>query len=195
VPRKVLIDSVVDPKYINVQPGEVSVPGNLRGMRLMRQKLTAVFLGSSIAFVAGSVWAQDATDIISRRQDLMKRQSRDLAAVKNFLDSKSDAAAAQAAAADLVQTTASIPGVFPKGTGMAEFPDKSAAKPTIWTDSNKFSEAQKNANSKAVALSESLKTGDRSAVSVAFDAVIQGGIWNATNACGGCHVPFRERRS
>jgi cytochrome c556 len=161
----------------------------------MWQKLKAMFFVLSIAFVAGSVWAQDATDVINRRQDLMKRQSRDLSAVKNFLDGKGDAAAAQAAAADLVQTTASIPDFFPKGTGMAEFPDKSAAKPTIWTESNKFTEAQKNANSKAITLLESLKTGGKTAVNAAFDAVIQGGVWNATNACGGCHVPFRERRS
>jgi|KBSSwiStaDraftv2_1062776.scaffolds.fasta_scaffold991845_2 cytochrome c556 len=161
----------------------------------MWRKLTAMFFGLSVAFVAGSVWAQDATDIINRRQDLMKRQSRDLAAVKNFLDGKGDVAAAQAAAADLVQTTSSIPALFPKGTGMAEFPDKSAAKPLIWTEPNKFSEAQKNAASKAVVLLETLKSVDKTAINVAFDAMIRGGIWDATNACGGCHVPFRERRS
>ena len=72
----------------------------------MWRKLTAMFFGLSVAFVAGSVWAQDATDIINRRQDLMKRQSRDLAAVKNFLDGKGDAPAAQAAAAALAQQNA-----------------------------------------------------------------------------------------
>ena len=161
----------------------------------MSRKFTAMFLGLSVVLAAGSVWAQDSTEVINRRQDLMKRQGRDLAAVKNFLDAKGDVAAAQAGAADLVQTTASIPNLFPKGTGMAELPDKSAAKPTIWTDPNKFAEAQKNANSKAAALSESLKTNDKAAVALAFDAMIKGGLWDATNACGEYHVPFRERRS
>src|ERR1041384_7260094 len=77
-------------------------------------------------------WAQDATTVIDQRQNLMKEQGRATAAIKAYVEGKGELAAAQAAGAELVRTTANIPSVFPQNTGMAQYPGKSYAKPDIW---------------------------------------------------------------
>jgi cytochrome c556 len=115
----------------------------------------------------------------------MKGQGKDLGAVKAFLDGKGDLAAAQTAGDDLAARMTQVLGLFPPKTGMAEFPDKSYARPVIWSEWDKFTAAQTNADQKAVALASALKTGDKDKIGAAFGDM-------GKNGCGGCHTPFRE---
>ena len=96
-------------------------------------------------------------------------------------------AAAQTAGADLVTQVGKIPDLFPKGTGMAEFPGKSYAKPAIWTDGDKFTAQAKTAADKAAALSAALKGGDKAAITAAFSDM-------GKNGCGSCHELYREKK-
>ena len=96
--------------------------------------------------------------MIENRQDAMKAQGKDMGAVKAFIDGKGDLAAAQAARRRSGQARhGQIPTLFPKGTGMAEFPGKSCAKPAIWTEWDKFTAAAKTAAEKAAALDTALE--------------------------------------
>lgn len=134
---------------------------------------------------AGAGWAQDAGAVIKQRQDLMKQQGRDLAAVKAFLDGTGDQAAAQAGADDLLKTLPQIPTAFPQKTSSAEYPGQTRAKPDIWAQWDKFLAAQQNALTKAQALSGAVKTGDKAQIQTAFADMGQ-------NGCNGCHDAFRE---
>jgi cytochrome c556 len=135
----------------------------------------------------GAVWAQDPMAVVQNRQAVMKEQGKDLTAIKAFLDGKGDLAQAQKAAADLTQDVRKIPTLFPPGTGMEQFPDKSWARPAIWTENDKFVAAQQNAAAKADALAAAAKSGDRAAIEAAFGDM-------GKNGCGGCHNTFREKK-
>src|SRR4051812_18841789 len=125
-------------------------------------KVTGIVLvlGLAVAGAVGaaSALAQDAS-ILQKREAAMKQQGKDLAAVKAYVEGKGELAAAQAATADLVQIMATIPALFPKDTGMAQFPGKSGAKPVIWTEWDKFTGAHRNAVTKAEALNAAAKSG------------------------------------
>src|SRR5690349_4128269 len=116
----------------------------------------------------GTGWAQDATTVINQRQDLMKAQGKALGAIRGFTEGKTDLAAAQAAAAELVRTTASIPNLFPQGTSNTEFPGKTRAKPEIWAQWNQFIADQKLANSQADELNRAVQSGDKAAITAAL---------------------------
>ena len=157
----------------------------------MKSSARLVILAAALGIASvggGTTWAQDAMAIITKRQDTMKEQGKAFAAIKAFTEDKGDLAAAQAGAADLLRTMPTLPGLFPQKTGMAEYPGKSYSKPEIWADWNKFTDAQQNALSKAHALNMALKGGDKAAITAAFGAMGKDG-------CGGCHTPFREKKS
>jgi len=144
--------------------------------------VTVAIFGASI----GVAWAQDATKVLQDRQATMKRQSKGMEAVKAYIDDKGDLAAAQTGGTDLEAAVKAIPTLFPKDTGMEQFPGKSGAKPAIWTEADKFTAAWKTAEAKAVALNVALKGGDKAAITAAFGEMGKIG-------CGGCHTPFREK--
>jgi cytochrome c556 len=135
---------------------------------------------------AGIAQADDAA-VVDTRQATMKAQGKDMSAIKAYVDDKADLASAQAAGTDLVTQVGKIPDLFPKGTGMAEFPGKSYAKPAIWTDWDKFTAQAKTAADKAAALSTALKGGDKAAITAAFGDM-------GKNGCGGCHELYREKK-
>jgi len=136
----------------------------------------------------GAAMAQDALQVIDKRQDAMKAQGKALAAIKAYTEDKGDIAAARAAGADLVKIVPAIPSLFPQKTGMAEYPGKSYAKPEIWAQWDKFGAAVNAANVKANELNAALTAGDKAAITAAFAAMGKDG-------CGGCHTPFREKKS
>ena len=154
-------------------------------MTLFSQRVLAACCVLAGLGLAGAAVAQDNEAAVAKRQDFMKAQGKDLGAVKAFLDGKGDLAAAQKGGEDLASRTTQILGLFPPKTGMAEFPDKSRARPAIWADWNKFVAAQTNAAQKAAVLEAALKSGDKAKIQAAF------GDMNK-NGCGGCHTPFRE---
>ena len=142
-----------------------------------------VLLGGLYAGVARS----DDAAVLDNRQSVMKAQGKDMTAIKAYIDDKADLGAAQVAGADLVTQVAKIPDLFPKGTGMDEFPGKSYAKPAIWTDGDKFLAQAKTAQDKAAALNTALKGGDKAAITAAFGDM-------GKNGCGACHEAFREKK-
>ena len=135
---------------------------------------------------AGAASAQDALKLVQDRQALMKQQGKDLGAIRAYGAGKGDRASAEAAAADLAQSTRKIPTLFPPGTGTAEFPGKSGAKPAIWTEPDKFLAEQRNTAAKVDALGAALKTGGAAAAATGAPD-----LWD--NGCQGCHTTFREK--
>src|SRR5689334_5852429 len=104
-----------------------------------RVGVLGVALGLALAGVSAS-WAQDAMTVIDQRQNLMKTQGRATAAIKAYVEGKGELAAAQAAGAELVKTTANIPSAFPQDTGMVQYLGKSFAKPEIWAQWSQFTQ-------------------------------------------------------
>jgi cytochrome c556 len=154
-------------------------------------KLSIKWIALSAVVIAGGLYvgvarADDAATLDTRIAT-MKSQGKDMAGIKAYIDDKADLASAQAAGADLVTQVAKIPDLFPKGTGMTQFPGKSYAKDAVWTDWDKFLAQAKTANDKAVALNAALKGGDKAAITAAFGDM-------GKNGCGACHEPFREKK-
>lgn len=136
--------------------------------------------------INGLALAQDKESVLQNRQATMKEQGKSIGAVKAYLDGKGDLAQAKAGAATLTQTTMKIPDLFPPGTAGRSPDGDYEAKPVIWTDWNKFLDAQKNATAKADALLVAVNGGDRTAIEAAFNDL-------GKNGCGGCHTTFREK--
>jgi cytochrome c556 len=147
-------------------------------------------LGAAAAIVvagaAGLAVAQDKETVLKEREATMKEQGKDIGAVKAYLDGKGDLAQAKTGAANLTQTTKKIPQLFPAGTGGPSPDGDYVAKPEIWTDWNKFLDAQKAAAAKADALLVAVNGGDKAAIEAAFNDL-------GKNGCGGCHTTFREK--
>ena len=139
-----------------------------------------------VASVSAASLAQDKETVLKDRQATMKEQGKSLGAVKAYIDGKGDLAQAKAGAADLTQTTKKIPDLFPPGTAGPNPTGDYVAKPVIWTDWNKFLDAQKTAASKADALLVAVSSGDKAAIETAFNDL-------GKNGCGGCHTTFREK--
>ena len=152
----------------------------------MKFTAMAVTIGIALAagFGAGPAQAQDAMTYIHQRQALMKRQGKDLTAIKAYLGGRLDQAHAQAAAADLLTTLPKIPSLFPQKTSLAEYPGKTRAKPDIWTEWNEFNAAMQNADAKAKVLDAAMKSGNKAAIQTAFADL-------GKNGCNGCHKTFR----
>jgi cytochrome c556 len=155
-------------------------------------KASTVALALAVAVAAaggfGTAMAQDALQVIEKRQDAMKAQGKATAAIRAYTENKGDLAAARAAGAELVKLVPQIPGLFPQKTGMAEYPGKSYAKPDIWAQWDKFVAVVNVANVKANELNAALTAGDKAAITAAFAAMGKDG-------CGGCHTPFRQPKT
>ena len=156
----------------------------------MKSSTRHMVLGAVMTIVlagfGASALAQDKETVVKNREALMKGQGKDLGSVKAYTEGKGDLAQAEAGAAGLAQSTKKIPEVFPPGTGGTSTDGKYATKPVIWTDWNKFLDAQKTAASKAEALLVAVKSGDKTKIETAFGDLGKSG-------CGGCHETFREK--
>lgn len=149
----------------------------------------AVAIGAMIVALgwgAAGVFAQDKAAIINDRQETMKSQGRALAAAKGFSEGRVDQADAITAVTQLIKTTSTLIDKFPPGTGMAEFPGKSGAKPTIWTEWDKFKEAPKAAIAQEEKLLADIKEGDKAAAGKQA-----GATWD--DGCQVCHRSYREK--
>ena len=149
-------------------------------------RLLGAALAIGVASMSAASLAQDKETVLKDRQATMKEQGKSLGAVKAYIDGKGDLAQAKTGAANLTQTTKKIPQLFPAGTGGPSPDGDYVAKPEIWTDWNKFLEAQKAAAAKADALLVAVNGGDKNAIEAAFNDL-------GKNGCGGCHTTFREK--
>ena len=155
--------------------------------RRIRLGVIGAAFGLAIAGI-GASWAQDANTTVTQRQEHMKAQGKALGAIKAYVEGNGSLDAARAGGAELVNLTANIPAMFPQQTGMAEYPGKSYAKPDIWTQWDRFNQAAQTAHARVVALNAALLSGDKQAITAAFQAVGKEG-------CGGCHTPFRQPKT
>ena len=153
---------------------------------ITRFRVLGAALAILVASASGMALGQDMETVLKDRQATMKEQGKDIGAVKAYLDGKGDLAQAKAGATGLTQTTKKIPELFPPGTGGPNPTGDYVAKPVIWTDWNKFLDAQKAAASKAEALLVALNGGDKTAIEAAFNDL-------GKNGCGACHTTFREK--
>jgi cytochrome c556 len=151
-----------------------------------RRLFGAIVATVAIGAFAASATAVDVNAVLKDRQATMKLQGKDMGAVKGFLDGKTDQTAAENAATSLTETTKKIPGLFPPGTDKPSPDGDFAPKAAIWTDWDKFLDAQKTAAGKADALLAAVKTGDKAAIQTAFGDL-------GKNGCGNCHTSFREK--
>src|SRR5260370_10548468 len=147
-------------------------------------------LAAALAIVvsggSGGGVAQDRETILKNRKGTMKEQGKDVGAVKAYLDGKGDLAQAKTGAANLTQTTKKIPELFPPGTGGPNPTGDYVAKPEIWTDWNKFLDAQKAAATKADTLLVAGNSGDNGANEAAFNRL-------RNNGCGALHKNFLRK--
>jgi cytochrome c556 len=155
-------------------------------LSLMKSRLLGMAVAIALAGLAGVAVAQDKETVLKNRHATMKEQGKDLQDVKAYLEGKADLAQAKAGAADLTQTTKKIPDLFPPGTGGPNPTGDYVAKPAIWSEWNKFLDAQKTAAVKADALVVAVNGGDKAAIEAAFTDL-------GKNGCGGCHTNFREK--
>jgi cytochrome c556 len=154
-----------------------------------RARLGALGVVVALALAgAGAGWAQDANTAVSQRQEHMKAIGKAFAAIKAYTEDKGDLEAARAGGAELVSRTANIPALFPQQTGMTEYPGKSYAKPEIWAQWDQFNEGAQRAHARAVALNAALLSGDKQAITAAYQAVGKEG-------CTACHTPFRQPKT
>jgi cytochrome c556 len=150
-----------------------------------KQSMLAAVLVFILTSLSGISLAQDKEAVLKDREAFMKGQGKDIGGVKAYIDGKGDLAQAEAGAANLTQSTKKIPDMFPPGTGGTDTEGKYTTKPAIWSDWNKFLEAQKIAAAKADALLVAVKSGDKAAIQTAFGDL-------GKNGCGACHETFRE---
>jgi len=151
-----------------------------------KRSMLAAALICALAAISGAAPAQDKETVAKNREALMKGQGKDVGSIKAYIDGKGDQAQAEAGAVGLTQSTRKIPDAFPPGSGGPSPDGKFAAKPAIWSDWNKFLDAQKNAVSKADVLLAAVKSGDKASIQTAFGDL-------GKNGCGACHETFREK--
>jgi cytochrome c556 len=150
-----------------------------------KRSMLAAVLVFILTGLSGISLAQDKEAVLKDREAFMKGQGKDIGSVKAYIDGKGDLAQAEAGAAKLTQSTKKIPDMFPPGTGGTDTEGKYTTKPAIWSDWDKFLDAQKIAAAKADALLVAVKSGDKAAIQTAFGDL-------GKNGCGACHETFRE---
>jgi cytochrome c556 len=153
---------------------------------LTRHVVLAAVMTIVLAGFGAAAPAQDKESVIKNREALMKGQGKDFGSVKAYIEGKGDLAQAEAGATNLAKSTNKIAEAFPPGTGATSTDGKYATKPAIWTDWNKFLDAQKSANAKAEVLLVAVKSGDKAKIEAAFGDL-------GKNGCGACHETFREK--
>ena len=154
-----------------------------KGVQRVLSVGAVVFL---IGYGAASVFAQDREAAVADRQATMKAQGAAMAGIKKYLEDASDQTAASKNAEELAKLASMLRTKFPAGTSTVDFPGKSGAKPTIWTEADKFSSAEKTMVEQATKLDAVVKSGDKKAIAEQLATTGKEG-------CGGCHATFREK--
>jgi len=138
--------------------------------------ILAAVLSLAASMAASQVFAQ--SDVIEKRQQLMKGQSAAAKAIKGAVESK-DYATVETKAKDIMDSSAKIVEHFPKGSTKG----KTKATAAIWDKSDEFGANAKSLNKAAGELAAAAKSGDAAAVDAKVKAV--------SGACGNCHKAFR----
>jgi cytochrome c556 len=123
-------------------------------------------------------------EVIKERRALMKSNSKSFKVIKAFVKSgKGKVGNVRDAAVTLTWNAAQIPGLYPKGTSLADGVGQTRAKPAIWVKWAEFEAAAGKLKAAASKLAQAAAGGDAAAIKVAAGAI--------GKSCGGCHKPFR----
>jgi cytochrome c556 len=163
------------------------------------KKKTIAFAFGVVAIVAAgyfavrsftpSASAADMQAAIDARRTLMKDNGAKMKAMDAVIEAKTgDMAAMQQLALGLQANAAKIADLFPAGSSMTDFPDKTFAKSDIWVNFDGFKTAAAVLGTEAGKLADAAKSGDMAAFAAQFDATGEKG-------CGGCHTKFRQKKS
>ncbi len=155
-------------------------------MRLFHT-LVASLAVSAVVLTATPGVAQDKEAIIKERKALMKQQGGDLKAIGAYVKGQGDQATALEKATDLLALSEKIVPLFPAGTSLADFPDKTDAKPELWGDRAKFESYPVELRTEVQDLLEAIKASDVAAVGQKLGIV-------GKNGCSKCHTDFRQDR-
>jgi cytochrome c556 len=147
--------------------------------------LIAGVLASAVGLGAALALDEDAPPVIKERQALMKQQAAGLKVIQGYVSGQIDRTSAMAKASELLTLPPKIPGLFPPGTSIAEFPTSTHAKPEIWAQWDRFKEVPAALLRAEERLSSAIKTGSKQDVLDELDAVGRTG-------CGACHTFFRS---
>lgn len=100
---------------------------------------------SGVRSFAETASADDMQATIDARRTLMKDNGAKKKAMGAVVEAKAgDLAVMEQLAMGIQANAAKIPGLFPAGSSMADFPDKTFAKPKIWVNSDDFKAAAAN---------------------------------------------------
>lgn len=153
----------------------------------LTKKSTFAAASFAVALLGASAGvAQDVPSVIADRQALMKKQGADTKAISDYAKGTGDQAKAQAAIDDMLAINSKIAGLFPAGTSSTDFPGKTAAKPTIWTDNDGFLKAAAALHDAEVSEAAAIKSGSLPDVGAGLGAIGKTG-------CGACHGAYREK--
>lgn len=148
----------------------------------MRRSAHALVAALALVGVAGAASAEP-TPIQAYRQSVMKAFGAHAAAIKTALVDETSLAGDVVAHARAIEAlSASIPKMFPEGTGEGD----TDALPSVWSDSAGFAAASTKSAELAAALVKAAESGDNAAALAAFAALGKDG-------CGGCHGVFRKK--
>ena len=147
-------------------------------------RMTVVVLGV-LALSGQLALAASPQDAVKARQGAMKSVAASMKTISDYVKGAADKDAALKAAGDLGATSTKLAKMWPKGTSSADLPGVSGAKPAIWTDGAKFTDAFGTMNQGSKTLANVIKTGSTDDVKTAAAA------FSKTN-CGGCHMNYRD---
>jgi len=142
-----------------------------------------ILMGALFGFAALALSTQAfaQSDVIEKRQKLMKAQSADAKAIKAAVESK-DYATVETKAKDLMGTSEQIPSLFPKGSTTG----KTKAKAEIWEKNEAFVKQAKSLNKAASDLAAAAKAHNDGEMNVKLKAVGE--------VCTSCHKQFRAEK-
>jgi cytochrome c556 len=145
--------------------------------------VVALGVGFVVASLASNApLAQDKDKIVTDRQDVMKQQGRELVVIRNYSQGKADQQVAKTAIESLKKSVPNVPTLFPAGTGIGEVTVKTAAKPEIWREHDKFLADHKTVLGQITTLDTAIQSGDTAKVAALVKEI---------NYCASCHNDFR----
>jgi cytochrome c556 len=131
----------------------------------------------------------DMQSVVDARRALMKDNGAKMKAMGAVVEAKAgDLAAMQKLASGLQENAGKIADLFPAGSSLTDFPDKTFAKPEIWANFDEFKAAAATLGTEAGKLADAAKSGDMAAFVAQYDATGEKG-------CGGCHSKFRLKKN
>jgi cytochrome c556 len=143
---------------------------------MVRKLLTGALFGAAALALSTQAFAQ--SDVIEKRQKLMKSQSAAVKEVKAAVESK-NYATVEAKAKDLMGTAEQIPSHFPKGSTAG----KTKAKAEIWEKNDAFVKHAKSLGKSASELAAAAKASNDADMGVKLKALGE--------TCNSCHKEFR----